>query len=335
MIKKDVLLPFEDKPYTIAYQNSAFPMGIIQANAREDIDPWLASKYINCRYHPGNIFDICITDKWFCEDGKLLYQRVNLAKNLYADLSVDYIQLLREIIDLGFYPNGIYNEEYIPGKDNFQNSYFAHDYLLIGYNDEEQVFYSVGYLADRKFQRFIIPYGSMKQSLQTLKEPSIPFYILKYNVKAKYVFDTDAFLQDLSDYINSKTSVKSFHTDTYFGMQAIHEMAKDLLSRAKQKRRIDNRYTRALMEHKSLMVKRINYLINEVGVNLSKIQENATKVHTMAETIHLLGLKYLMTRDFSIAERIFELINKMLVLESEYLPVLHDRVKDAQSEGLL
>lgn len=334
-MKKDVILPFEEKPYTLAYQNSAFPMGIIQTNARENIDPWLASKYINCRYHPGNIFDICIADKWFCVDGKLLYQRVNLEKNLYADLSVDYIQLLREMINLGFYPYGIYNEEFIPGKNNFQNSYFAHDYLLIGYNDDKQIFYSVGYLANRKFQKFSIPYDAIKQALGTLREPCIPFCFFKYNDKSKYTFDTDAFLQDLFDYINSKTSVKSFRTDTYFGMQAIREMAKDLLLKAKQEHQIDNRYTRALMEHKFLMEKRIDYINTNFNLNISVLQENAAKVHRMAETIHLLGLKYLIIRDFSIAERILELINKMLALESEYLPVLHDHVKDAQSEGLL
>ena len=334
-MRKDVMLPFEEIPYTLAYQNSAFPMGIIQANTRENIDPWLASKFINCRYHPGNIFDTCITDKWFCVDGKLFYQRVNLAKSLYTDLSADYVELLREMINLGCYPNGMYNEEFIPGKNNFQNSYFAHDYLLIGYNDDTQVFYSVGYLADGKFQRFRIPYDAMRQALETLKEPCIPFYFFKYNVKAKYTFDADAFLQELSDYINSKTSVKSFRTDIYFGMQAILKMANDLLLRAKQEQRIDNRYTRALIEHKFLMEKRIGYIITSFNLNLLDIQEKAIKVHKMAEIVHLLGLKYLITREFSIAERIFELVNKMLVLESEYLPVLYARVKDAQSEGLL
>lgn len=334
-MKKEILLPFEDDCYTLSYQCSAFPIGIIQANAQNDILPWLASKYINCSYHRGNIFDICVTDKWFCLDEKLIFQCVNLTKDLYIDQSVDIVELLRMMIDLRCYPNGMYNEEYICGKTNYKKSYFSHDYLLIGYNDEKRVFYSVGYLADGKFQRFSIPYDSMKQALETLKGTNIIFYFLKYNSDAQYTFHTDVFLQELFDYINSTTSVKVFRTDTYFGMQAICEMAKDLLINAEEKHRIDKRYLRALMEHKFLMVKRIEYLNNECGLTLSNIKEYAIQIHKMAETVHLLGIKYSITREFSIANRIVELIDKMLILEAEHLPLLYDRVKNAQEDGVL
>ena len=47
---KKIILPFEDNPYTTVYQTGAFPMGIIQANAKDkDIIPWLCGKFINYR----------------------------------------------------------------------------------------------------------------------------------------------------------------------------------------------------------------------------------------------------------------------------------------------
>ena len=50
-MKKKVLLPFEDKPYSQMYHGCAFSMGIIQGNAQKDLTPWLSSKYINCWYY--------------------------------------------------------------------------------------------------------------------------------------------------------------------------------------------------------------------------------------------------------------------------------------------
>lgn len=325
-----VCLPFEEKTYLISYQNSAFPLGIIQANAQQDISPWIASKYINCCYHPGNIFDIGITDKWSCVDGKLFYQRINLIKNLYDTFSCDYVNLLRGMLNLGYYANGIYNEEYIFGKASYKKNYFVHDYLLIGYDDKEQVFYSVGYLADGNFQRFIIPYDSMKQALESLKEQIIPFYFLKYNSSTKYVFDTDLFLQELFDYIYSKTSIKQFRTDVYFGIRAIREMANDFIIDVHNKQPIDTRYTRTLMEHKFLMVKRIDYLSTGLKLNLFDIQKEAIKVYRLSKTIHLLGIKYLMTRELSTGKYIIKLINEILELEDKYLPMLYDCVKTVQ-----
>lgn len=335
MSKKDVLLPFEKNPFVLAYQNLAFPMGIIQSNTHDDITPWLASKYINCRYHRRNVFDICITDNWFCVDSKLFFQRINLSKDSYSNLSIDYIDLMRKIISSDCYPYGMYNEQWIHGKASHKKSYFLHDFLLIGYSDEKQVFYSVGYLSDGKFQRFEIPYGSMRKALGSIKEQNVSFCLFKFNPESPYIFNKEIFIQELYDYINSTTSVKVFRVDIYFGMQAICEMAKDFLIDAEQKQRIDNRYLRALMEHKFLMVKRIQYLNNQFDLDLSAIKKSAIQVHKMGETIHLLGIKYSITREFSIANRIVELIDKMLILEAEYLPLLYDRVKNAQEDGVL
>ena len=38
-MKKKVILPFEDHPYSLTYHYIAFPMGIIQGNAKKDITP--------------------------------------------------------------------------------------------------------------------------------------------------------------------------------------------------------------------------------------------------------------------------------------------------------
>ena len=86
---KSVLLPFQDQPYTLMYHNTAFPMGIIQANSTQDLTPWLCGKYINCyfqTYSPSNKFVNCVTDHWAEKDGILSKERLELSLFLYEQL---------------------------------------------------------------------------------------------------------------------------------------------------------------------------------------------------------------------------------------------------------
>ena len=84
-MKKKVILPFDDNPYSLMYHGSAFPLGIIQGNATEDLTPWLSSKYINCWFAPtwGNKFAYYVTDHWATGYKILLQQRIDLFPEQY------------------------------------------------------------------------------------------------------------------------------------------------------------------------------------------------------------------------------------------------------------
>lgn len=331
-MKNRVLLPFEENPYNQMFHNSAFPMGIIQGNANCDIKPWLASKYINCYYRPGNTFDICMKDKWFSEDGKLIQQRIIMTEDGYRALSLDYLDLLREMLSLGCYVGGAYNEEYIPGKWCYQKAYYGHDYLLIGYDNDKEEFYSVGYLADKKFQRFTIPYDCMRRSLETLQRTDIYFNFWKYNENAIYEFDMETMLDELYDYIHSVTSVKGF-APAYLGMQALYELTNYFLGSVEDGRNVDFRYTRGILEHKFFMMNRVDHLTKITDIDLSEFKQKSIEVYKMAERAHLLGLKYLMTGNISIVKNLVDLIHKMLEIEGQYLPQLYDSIIRFQKKG--
>jgi len=60
-------LPYPEKPVFLCYHSKAFPFGIIQANARGDMLPWLCSKSAGCIYNPlagEDKFDLDIEDQW-------------------------------------------------------------------------------------------------------------------------------------------------------------------------------------------------------------------------------------------------------------------------------
>ena len=333
-MKNSIILPFEENPYTQMFHHSAFPLGIIQGNAKEDIDPWLATQYINCLFLPGKTFEILTEDDWFIDDGKLIKQRIAMVPDLYKSLSIDYLDLIREMLSRGCYVEGSYNEEHISGKWSYQKTYFPHDYLLTGFDNDQEIFYSVGYLADGKFQKFTIPYDCMAKSLATLRRTDMYFNFWKYNEDATYEFDMSKMLRELYHYLHSTVSAKSFYTTVHFGIQVFYELAKYFLSTAEKQNHIDLRYTRGILEHKFIMTKRIDYLSKITDIDFSEFQEKSKQVYKIAERVHLLTIKFLIKRDQSIVKNMEALIHEMLAIEKEYLPKLYDSMLETQKQGV-
>ena len=262
-MRKKVLLPFDDSPFSLMYHGSAFPLGIIQGNATGDLTPWLSSKYVNCWFASTfvNKFAYYVTDHWAKEDMILFQQRIDLyPEEFRAIYKGDIIFLFKKMLELGYYPHGTYNEEYIPGKRWFHKEYYSHDFILIGYNEIDKHFISVGYLEDKKFQRYIIPYDCMKLAISTHRNPKISYNFWKYNVDAKYDFNYERLIIELSDYLQSTTSLKIFKQNRKWGVNAIRELGEYIVTACENENYIDHRYTRGVMEQKYFMNIRIDYL---------------------------------------------------------------------------
>lgn len=327
-MRKKVVLPFDDKPYSLMYHGSAFPLGIIQGNATEDLTPWLSSKYINCWFDPkgANKFAYYVTDHWAIADKILTQQRINLDQNEYkAIFNTNIIFQFKKMINLGYYPHGAYNEEYIPGKRCFQKEYFRHDFLLIGYNEINKHFISVGYLEDGKFQRYIIPYHYMDLAITTLKNPKIMLNFWKYNENAIFKCDYNRLIVELCDYLNCTTSMKIFKENRIWGVDAITELGHYIESTCKNENYIDNRYTRGVMEHKMFMQSRIKFLLEQQYIKDHMYFNYSQKISQLAECGHLLSVKFLINRKQNISSKINDIYVEIVKLEKEYLPdVLSD-----------
>lgn len=321
-MRRKVILPFDDHPYSVMYQGTAFAMGIIQGNATEDIVPWLCGKYINCSFYKNrkNQFMISISDSWGLDDKILFHQQVNLYPELYSALyTYDIIELLRRMIGKGCYPRGVYNEEFVPGKWSYQKKYYAHDFILIGYDDVSQNFLSAGYLEDEKFQRFLIPYESMRMALVSLKTEKFIADFYKYNTDAKYELNLKRIADELTDYICCKTSQKIYSKDGSWGMDALRQLANYFVNTSENKRYLDYRYTRGILEHKFFMQMRIDYLSKNGYLRDCSYSQQAQRVYKMAESVHMLALKYILTGKQEIVVHIHSIINDILSVENDYL----------------
>ena len=331
-MKKKVLLPFEDHPYSLTYHYCAFPMGIIQANAKEDITPWLCGKNINCQYYKESVnqFTFFPIDDWGTKDHILLGQNIYLYRDLYRSLFKDEILHLRRALSAGYYVSGTYNEEYIPGKWAYQRQYYFHDYLLIGYDDVKKEFVSASYLKDGVFQRHRIPYENMKQALDTAKRATTGFRLWKYNPDAKFELNIGRVINGLTDYLHSTASNQPPADTRRYGMQAVRALAQLYAETANEASQIDIRYTRAMMEHKFYMHMRMEHLLKNKILKDKSYADVAWQVYQMAESVHMLALKFNFTKKTMLVDTIQSRMNDMLAMESEYLPLV---LSDLQNSG--
>ncbi len=320
-MKKSVKLPFNINANPKAYHHLAFPMGIIQANAKIDITPWLCGKYINCKYNDNaqkNKFEISLIDSNCVEDGIISLQSLDFYRQTYDTLKVDIIKIFRKMLSLNHYVQCSFNEEFIPGKWAYQKQYFPHDCLLIGYNDIKKVFNSVGYLREGVFCEFDIPYTNMLDAVLSLKRDKLRFNFYKFNENADFSINIKRIVNYLDDYINSKNSLNQYFPPNtkYYGFEGTEKLARYFT----QENHVDNRNSRTFMEHKYFMKVRTEYLLKNGYLTDSRFSECAEKVYSMSEKIHLLGMKFNLTKDPKILSRILAMISEALETEKDYLP---------------
>ena len=332
---KEITLPFEEKPFSVMYHYTAFPLGIVQANMEPDkIDRWLCTKYINCSFEPCskmNKFNIG-RDLWLTDEKILIRHKNIFSKAINDYYKIDVVKIFKDMINQGSYPQGNYNEEWIPDKFAYQKYRFYHDYLLIGCNDAKQVFYSVGFLQDKKFQKFEIPYTNMKKAVETLFNDYIGIDLLEYNARkiANMSITFDYTICELTDYINSANRWRApANNAIFYGLKAILKFCDYVKEEVSKSQIIETKYMRGVMEHKFFMYKRIKYMLEHGYIESGICLSCAEKVYKLSEKAHLLTIKYLMTGKSDIVNSIEELLKQTLEIEKNYLPIVVDELKSS------
>lgn len=319
------LLPYNEKPLSVMYHYIAFPLGIVQAKMDEKVfEFWLATKYINCSFSKKldmNMFNIG-EDLWFTEERILLRHHNAISRIIYDNYQMDVVTLLKKVIDMGYYPQGNYNEEWIPLKTAYKKYRFYHDYLLVGYDESSQVFYSVGFLSDNRFQKYEISFDNMRKAIETLFDNNVSFDFLEYHSKKvkSWKFDINVVVEQLNAYIASlPQDGKKQESEMSYGLNAIFDLSQYIEDCAQKYSYIELKYTRGLADHKFFMYKRIQFLYKNKYISDPLFCQNSKMIYQMAEKVHLLAMKFSIKQDIKIIISIKNLIDEMIKLERDYL----------------
>lgn len=320
-MEKKVMLPFPEEPLSISYQYSAFVIGIIEANAKKDITPWLCSRYIDCTFRENyaDKFSISFYDHFATYENVLINEKVSFQIKTIEKLNINIISLIKTMLSNQKYIYGHYNEKYVPGKKSFEKKYRYHDFLLIGYDDFKEVFISVGYLADEKFQKFEIPYKNMMDALLTLDTPVLSIDIFSFNSSFIFSFDLEKILLMLENYIKSEVSSFEKINGHFYGIDSIKELSYHFKKTCLYTSDFKIKYTKSLLEHKKFMFLRIKYLCENGYLNEKYYVEQASVIFNEAKLIHLMGMKYRISKQKTILNDLCEKILEINEMEQKYL----------------
>lgn len=307
-------LSLEKQPYILTYNNKSFPLGIIQSLG-DKVLPWLCNKYINCVYFPNQErqYDLCMEDWWFTKEKVFSIQLLRLSPTYLKFKSLNIFSIIKECIDNGIYIYGRFNEKYIPTKHAYNRYDNIHEYFIFGYDEKENELISIGYNKNNRYEEYFISYNDYFKSIECTDVFDI--YLVQLNKEFDFSLDIKYIIQDLSEYLSS-SNTREDNKQKLYGLNCWRHFIENTKKDIQKVNRIDIRHTRLFMEHKNLMLKRIEYL-KQVGFiknNLSykDIQEEANKAY-------LLSLKYNMTHNYSTAEKIINLYNNILIDEEKIL----------------
>ena len=304
-----LLLPFTLDVEMRMYHNKSFPLGIIKSNIK-DYDSWLCNKLINCICRPNYIFDSLEDDIWSTRDGLTFSQGMWLTPETFATTGFDLIRFNKSMLEKGFYITGTYNEFYIPQKIPYRKVDFNHDYVIFGYDDEIQSFNSAAYLNNEIYSFFDISYDNyyLGVTKNIAEKSGLQFYNINKNYLPKV--DICSIKNKIHNYLYSKQDEHG----NFYGIAAWDKLAEYIF----ENEELDFRYSRAYMEHRLCMLKRIRKLRELSYIDDASLEiEYFNNVYEKAQCIHNLFIKYNLKRNTNLLLRMEKLIRE--INEKEFL----------------
>lgn len=309
-------LPFAMDVELATYQTPAYTLGIIKANV-SNYSCWLSNNYVNCVFITA--FNLCNGDGWAIREGVLEKSSYQYSKEEMLCDNKYIINNTRDLLNKNCYVYGLINEKYIPGKKHYKEKDYIHSYLLIGYDDEKEVFLSVGYSEKGRYCECEIAYKDYYIGLQESNDGG-NVVIDCYKVIRSYVndIDIDVIRSKLICYLESEN-----HPDDYFpeGLYGIN-VWELLYLRIKywDKEEISIKYGRVYMEHKYIMYIRIKYLYERGYFDDEKLCASYFEsIYIKSQIVYNLFLKYDMTKKRELLERAAEIIKETNDTEKKYI----------------
>lgn len=330
-----IKLPFDMDPPLKTYHNLAHPLGILGGNMPDQAIwfPWLCQKYINCSvsYSPELKFDVYATDRFFEKDKVFHVLDLSVPKNGWKAILEDglgmseyaFIDFVKRCLSQEFYVRGIYNEKYISSKGSYQRRDYPHDYLLFGFDDEKQGFYSVGYTKTGRYEEFIIPYEQYYTAIFPGACSDLSMKVIKWNQDRSYETSFPVVLRDLRHYLNSTAYRPPSSPEASYGLSAWRKLIEDI----KSSDYIDVRFTKLFAEHRNLMLRRLQYF-GKQGVIDGSIGEAYSPSKEAADKAHLLSLKYNMTQNGNYKAASAKCIAEAVEADGKILPAAIAEIQD-------
>lgn len=336
------ILPMVE-PIIQTYHYDSYPISIMKAHGDEYLK-WVLSNYIQL-----NAFkDIIKRQDVFLEFyGPQGFTAPFLNTQLvlwsaFTNLEININDYIIKHIEQEYYLYFQVDEYYIHNRKAYKNQHYIHDLLIYGYDEEEEIYNVVGYNQDFIYRESTVTFKEFQEAFcnnNIDKEENYwadRIFMFKYK-DSNYEFNIDLIKHLLTEYLNSKNTYERYNRfnnptrEKVYGLETYNKVLEHL-DYAKRdikcfkhlpEGHIDNRMFRLIMEHKQLMLMRLEY-INKNITDISNIIKEYTLVVKIAQNSILLSIKYEITHSKKILDSLIE--NIKMIQEKDNI-LLNDLLK--------
>ncbi|MBE6693910.1 MAG: hypothetical protein E7589_04030 [Ruminococcaceae bacterium] len=324
-----VVLPYteENLPFT-AYQVRGYEIGTLLAGGK-DIWPYLYSFFINIFMSPRNVpgkFNFTFDRmSWFRDCGVFTNRGVKFDVD-ELDTTEKYVGLIKEQIELGWYPLGYFDEFYVPNKYSYNRRHFKHTFYIYGFDDDEGVFLMVGYTENSKFEKYKVPYENFYYACREYGTRGLEFVYPEPN--AKFEFDLARCCDELREYLEGVyTGPFSWKFDSH-GVNAVKGFYEYTLHQIEAEEYLDIRNSRFFMEYAEFMLKRLDFLFGN-GYITTDFSKEYAEVAKLYNKVHLLYIKFNFTKNIGMKDAFTNIFDSIFKIESGLFPSLLRELEQA------
>ncbi|MFC5469145.1 hypothetical protein ACFPPD_10470 [Cohnella suwonensis] len=324
-------LPLSDHDY-VTYPNVAHLFSVI--GNREETMPWVYTNFIQLVYFE-SLRKIDYTNKTDSFFDPLLFDCpwLNIQFTHRDTISQAWngsiVQFAIDSIDRGNYIYFVADQYYIRASAAYGNHTHNHDMFIYGYDKTTKKLNIADNLKYGKYIRTTCGFDEMEMAYAHA-DPDRDWFdsrVMSFAFKPKtyfqyeryLVFDSVSVVHSLNRYIHSMKPASYMCLENTYGI-AVYERVHEYLLALKQEREvIDIRLLHILYEHKKMMRRRIRYMLQHgylADENLEASYANVEKEHEICVG---LMLKFMITGDDKLLDRISGALMEAAVIEKELL----------------
>ncbi|MCP3778706.1 hypothetical protein [Paenibacillus sp. MZ03-122A] len=250
------------------------------------------------------------------------YQKVS--RSLLLQTSKSIIDFCINAIKLSSYTYFLVDIYHISNyKENFKKRHKAHDIFIYGVDLKSKFFYAADNFSNGKYTFEKVSFEELLNGFNSVEELNLDDWIegiclLSYREKNNffdlnhaYKFDLNKLLMELQDYLTSYKTPKRYcnpydqwmihASDMAFGLE-VYDVIIHFLENVTEIH--DRRPFFVLAEHKKLMLMRIEFLQNELSIDLSNLKDKYSEIVKKTNILSMLYLKCIISKNGDIKKRL-------------------------------
>ena len=324
-------LPVAESPIR-CLQYLSYPLNILAND--NDYLPWFYSNYIQLAWNRD--LSSLLTFYYFGDvpDWRniLWIDYQSFHKNIFALNNIDISSFIVNSINEGWYFYTSYDEFYIPDTLVYNTQHFIHDFLIYGYNLEDQTYSILGYTRDMVMRKRKIGFGDFRKAfLAGINDYRV--ILMKKRKNFYYNFDIRNVYAMLSEYLYAKDTSMNYSAyrnpdpDKVYGM----EIYKYLKMYFEKPDSFDMRPLHLFYEHKKCMTQRIKYMnANGFLIHCEYLNDIFIKIEAKCLILRNIQLKYIVTKNKRNIEKILHELHEIETAERNGIEIALEEIKQKE-----